>query len=100
VGEDFLEIELPEGDRGGEEGGESADGSDGRQRCGVENEERAAADYHIDARSNHRGCMDERAHRGGAFHGIRKPDMKRELSTLSEGAEHQEEGDPVQGLLL
>ncbi len=96
VGPDFFEVVLAEGDGGGEEGGEAADAGDdveGEVVIRVHEEEGHGAGDEVNARGDH-GCgVDEGGDGGGAFHGVRQPDMEGELGGFAEGAEHQAEGD-------
>ena len=89
IGEDFLQIELPQGDRRGQERGEAADDGDGRHRGVIADEQRAAAGDHVDAGGHHRGGVDQGADGRRAFHRIGKPDVQRELCRFAERAEHQ-----------
>ena len=44
------------------------------------------AEQHVNAGGDHGGGVDQRGDRGGAFHGVRQPDVERELGGLADGA--------------
>ena len=48
---------------------------------------------HVHAGRHHRGGVDQRRHRGRAFHGIRQPDVERNLGALGGGAHEKEEAN-------
>jgi hypothetical protein len=100
VGEDPLQVKLPQRDRGREQRRERADGGDGPHGGFVGDEQRAAAHDHVHARRHHGGGVDQRADGRGAFHGVREPDVQRELRALAERAEHQQERDPLHRVAL
>ena len=62
-------------------------------RVGRGDEQRRAAGDHVDAGRDHRGRVDQRADRRGAFHRVGQPDVQRELGTLAAGTQHQQQAD-------
>ena len=98
IREDPLNVGLRDGDQRREESGEGTDPCDGRERDGHiagRGENREHASDEIDAGRDHRGRVDERADRSRAFHGVRQPDVERELAGFSRRAAEDEEGDAV-----
>ena len=47
----------------------------------------------IDAGRDHRRGVNERAHRRGAGHGVRQPDIERDLGRLAGRADKEEQAD-------
>ena len=56
-------------------------------------EDRVEPHDHVNARSHHRRRVDQRADRRRAFHGVRQPDVERNLRRLAGGADKQEQSD-------
>ena len=54
-------------------------------------EQRVRARHHVDARRHHGGGVDQGGNRRGAFHGVRQPDVQRELRRLARGADEQQQ---------
>ena len=52
-----------------------------------------AARDHVDAGGDHGRGVDQRGDRRGAFHGVRQPDVERDLRGLAGGAEDQQKRD-------
>ena len=93
VGQHLLDIILPGGNRGGKERRDCAD-----QRhhvLGVRHQrvERPGTRHQVDAGRDHGGGMDEGRDRGRAGHGIRQPDIQRDLGGFAGHADQQEQGD-------
>ena len=44
---------------------------------------------HVDARGHHRRSVNQRAHRRRSRHGVRQPDMERDLRRLAGGADEE-----------
>ena len=61
------------------------------ERDGTRLEHEVQARDHIDARRHHGRGMDERRHRRWAGHGVRQPDVQRQLRRLTGGADEQDE---------
>ncbi len=77
IGEHALDVMLGDGDGGRHESRECADERDNVQCVGRQDGEYSADE--VDSRRDHGGRMDKRGNRRGAFHGVRKPYMQREL---------------------
>ncbi len=76
IGQDFLDVILPDGNRGREQGCDGAHQCDGGLRSGHKGVEGSGAGNQVNARGNHGGGMDEGRDRGGTRHGIRQPDVE------------------------
>ena len=83
IGQHPLEIVLRERDQRCQEGRDAADRRDGRLRFRHQDEQRRAAGDQIDAGRHHRGRVNQGTHRRGAFHGVGKPEVQRELGRLA-----------------
>ena len=59
-------------------------------------EQRGRARHHVDARRHHGGGVDQRGDRRGAFHGVRQPDVQRELRRFAGGADEEQQRDGAQ----
>ena len=74
----------------------------GRMSDGEILEQGEHASHQIDAGRDHRGRVHQSRHRGRPGHGIRQPDVKRELGALAHRSEEEErptdDGDSSQGL--
>ena len=106
IGEDTLDVVLLDRNQRGEQSREATDIPDDRARpepaqeiqrsrpgAGRRVEEEHPA-QHVNARRHHRRRMDQRRHRRRAFHGVRQPNMQRELRALAHRAhEHQQARD-------
>ena len=99
VREALLQVLLNERDGAREDRREAADERHHFERRRIEpltadvslpDEQREHADDHVDARRDHRGGVDERRHGRRAFHGVRQPNVERELRRLGD-ASHEEE---------
>ena len=93
VGEHLLDVGLRHRDGGGEERGHRAHDGDGGERVGRQGVEPVQAAGQVDARRHHGGGVDERRHRRGTRHGVRKPDVERDLRRLPRGAGEQQQAD-------
>ena len=49
--------------------------------------------HHVDAGGDHGGGVDQRGDRRGAGHGVRQPDVQRNLRGLAAGADQQQQAD-------
>ena len=56
-------------------------------------ENRVRAHHHVHAGSDHGRGVDQRADRRGAFHGVRQPDVQRNLRGFSGGADEKQQRD-------
>ena len=88
-----LDVVLRHADRRREERRAAADPRHRGQRERMQREERIQARDEVDAGGDHRRRVDERRHRGRAFHRVGKPHIQRELGALAERAEHEAVGD-------
>ena len=48
---------------------------------------------HVNAGGDHGGGVDQRADRRGAFHGVRQPDVERELRGFADGADEEQQAN-------
>jgi hypothetical protein len=91
VGQHFLDVGLGNADGRCKQSGERSNDRD-HHHChwrALENHGRAC--HHINARRYH-GCrMDQRRDWRRAFHGVRQPDIKRDLGRLAGRADHQQQ---------
>ena len=79
VGEDLLEVVLAQGDHGREERGQRAHtGHDGQRRRGQQIHG-AQPRHHVHAGGDHGGRVNQCRNRCGTRHGIRQPDVERDL---------------------
>ena len=93
VGEDLLDVVLLERDGRGEERGQ---GADARHREAPERRQRKenrSPGHQIDSGGDHGGRMDERGDRGRPGHRVREPHMERDLGTLPDRPQEQEQCD-------
>ncbi len=98
VGEHALDVVLLRGDQRGHEGGDAADPSDGGGGVWGGLDHESAADEHEHTGGDHGGGVDEGGDGRGALHGVRKPDVERELGAFSHGShEDAERGDHHEG---
>ena len=79
--------------RGGEEGRGRADDCDYAERERRAVEERVRAGDHVDAGGHHGGGVDQGGDRRRAFHGVRQPDVQRNLRGFAGRAEDQQQRD-------
>ena len=95
VGDDALDVDLDERDQPGEQERRCAEAGgkllDVRRRL----EDRSSAHEQVDARSDHRRCVNEGADRSRALHRVREPGLERELRRLRDRAAEQPERDEV-----
>ena len=70
-----------------------ADDRDDDQRDRRAVEDRVRARDHVDAGGDHGGRVDQGGDRRGAFHGVRQPDVERDLRGFAGGAEDQQQRD-------
>ncbi len=71
----------------------AADDGDGGHGGGRVQEQNVRAGDHVDARGHHGRRVDQRADWRGAFHGVRQPDVERNLRRLACGAGKQQQRD-------
>src|SRR5215207_8933290 len=93
VRDDALNVVLGYGDSRRHERGKGADqGNDqhGGRRGFIE---RVRTHDQVDAGGDHRRGMDQRRDRGRPLHGVRQPDMQRELRALASRTAEEQEGD-------
>ena len=90
--EHALDVGLHEPDARREDRGDRADPGDDLERHRRHLEQLVAAGDHVDARGHHGGGVDQRRHRRGPFHGVRQPDIERNLGRLSTSPHEQEHG--------
>jgi hypothetical protein len=93
IGENAFQVELREGDQGGEQRRKAADRRHDELSRGRGGKQRRAAGHHIHARGDHRCRMDQRADGRRAFHRVGKPDVQRELGAFAAGAEQEQEAN-------
>ena len=93
ISQHLLDIVLPDGNRGGEQGRDAAHQRNRGLRLRHQRVERRGAGHQVDAGRHHGGGMDQGRDRGGAGHGIRQPDVQRELRRFPRHAHQQEQGD-------
>ena len=93
VGQNLLDVILPNGDRGGEERRHRADHRHNVLRIRHQRVERPGTRHQVDACRDHGGSMDESRDRGRAGHGIRQPDVERDLGGFACHTDQQEQGD-------
>ena len=96
-GQHALDIGLHARDRGGKQRGKRADVGNAVQHLrGFEIVDREEPRHQIDAGHDHRRGMDQRRHRGRAFHRIGQPDMQREHRRLTGAADKDQRHRPCQ----
>jgi len=100
IGQDTLDVILGQGNGGREERCASANGSHdghggGQGQAGFPagGNQREEAGRQINTRRDHCGGMDHCRDGGGAFHGIGKPDVQRELGGLAHHADKQQQAN-------
>ena len=89
VGDDPLDIVLNDTQEAHEERRDGADHDHKRQGRFAQFEERTHACHHKDTGGYHRGGVNQRRDRGRSLHGIRQPDVQRELRTLAHGTDEK-----------
>ena len=98
VGDDPLDVELGDGDRGGDERRGGAEHRDHRRGGGRELKERRQPGDHEDAGGHHGRGVDQRRDRGRAFHGVEQPGVQTELRRLGHRAHEQQQAADGQGV--
>src|SRR5215472_391347 len=93
VRENLFDIVLDQADSGGEDGRREADQSDRFHRYRRVREDRGGTCTHVDARCDHGRRMDEGGNGPGTFHGVRQPDIERNLRGFTRGAEEHQQRD-------
>ena len=93
IGQHALDVVLHQADGGRPDGRRRADACHQRQRRGRKREKRVRARHHVNARRHHGRGVDQGADRRGAFHGVRQPDVERNLRGLSRGADEEQNAD-------
>ena len=93
IGENFFDVSLNQSDGGGKKGCRATNHGDRRHGDGRVEEQYLRARDHINAGSDHRRRVDQRANRRGAFHGIRQPDVEWKLCRFASGAGKQQQRD-------
>ena len=101
ISKDALDVVLLDGHQTRGKAGDGADPHDDIAHdvwSGKQNRENAS--QHVDAGGDHGGGVEERGHRGRAFHRVGQPDVERHLGGLANGAAEDEEagGDKVAGM--
>ncbi len=92
VGEHSLDVVLHQRNAGGEKRRQAADDRHDLHGFRRQREQGVAARHHINAGGDH-GCrMDQRGDRRGTFHGVRQPDIKRNLRRFTAGSNQQQQG--------
>src|SRR6267154_4251421 len=97
VSENLLDVGLYQSDGGSEECGGAADGGDDDQRGFRVFEQDVRAGDDVDACSNHGGRVDQGAYGRRPFHGVRQPDVKRELRGFTAGSHEEEQARDGEG---
>src|SRR4029077_2451291 len=90
IGENLLDVGLDEGHGGGEDRGCGSHYGDYVQGDWRELVDGVHAHDHVDAGGDHSGGVDEGADGRGAFHGVRKPDVERNLRGFAHGADEEQ----------
>ena len=93
IGQHALDVVLHQADGGREDRRERADRGHHGQRRRRQLKYGVHARDHVHARRHHGGRVDQRADRRGAFHGVRQPDVQRNLRRLAGGADEQQQRD-------
>ncbi len=96
VGEHLLDVVLGQPDGGAKIAVRPPTVRHHQQGRRREHVEGAHARHHVDAGRHHGGGVDQRAHRRGAGHRVRQPDVERNLRALARGADEQADADPVE----
>ena len=95
IGDHALDVVLHQTDRRGDKGGQGSQHGDkgcGRRRIFI-NRRHAADEEHA---CGHHGCgMDQRRHRGRAFHGVRQPSVQEQLRRFAHRPDEQEDTNQV-----
>ena len=73
--------------------GQRSDDRDHHQRDRRALKNHVRARNHVDARRHHGRRVDQRRDRRRAFHGVRQPDIERNLRRLAARAHHQQNAD-------
>ena len=93
IGEHAFNVGLHQADRGGKQGRRAADDPDGRHGGRRHVVKHVVTDDHVDPRRDHGGGVNERAHRGRAFHRVGQPCVEGNLRGLADRADQETEGD-------
>ena len=89
IGDHPLDVVLRQADGGSVNCGDAADQRHHRRGNRGEFVQLRTAAHHHHARRHHGGGMDQRGHRGWAFHRVRQPHMQEELRALAHRADEQ-----------
>ncbi len=93
VGEDALDVPLPDAQDGAEHHRERAYDADQFLGRGRRVPQRREARDQIDAGRHHRGRVDQRGHGGRAFHRVGQPGVKRNLRRFGRAADEERRAD-------
>ena len=93
IGKHAFEIVLHGADQRGHQCRRGADDRYHDEGAGTRCKQRRRSHDQVDARRHHRRRVDQGAGGRRAFHGIRQPDMQRQLGTLAAGRQQQEQAD-------
>ena len=93
IGDDALDVGLHRADGRSEQAGRRADEGDEAQRRGRGFEHRRQAADHEHARGDHGGRVDQRRHRGRAFHRVGQPGVEAKLRRLAHRADEQQQAE-------
>ena len=85
IGQDLFDIGHDHGNRRRHKQSDSAGIGDNQKSLG--SEQRITAADEVDAGRHHGGGVDQGAHRRRTFHGVRQPNVKRELRRLADAAQ-------------
>ena len=103
VSQNALDVSLRQAHGGGKDRGDAADDGDNLQRMRRQIKDGMRAGNHVNACGDHGRGVNQGGDRCWAFHGVRQPDVKRNLRRLAGSAKHQAEssnGDPAPACFL
>jgi hypothetical protein len=96
IREHALDVVLDQPDSAGKERRRRTDDGDNPHGDRRVHEQFGRASDHVDTGRHHRRRMDEGGDRRRAFHGIRQPDVQRDLGRLARGADEEQQRDERQ----
>ena len=91
IGQHALDVVLHQRRETRHQQGQGADHRHQRQHRGRQREQHVGARDEIDPGRHHGRRVDERAHRRGTGHGVRKPGLERQLGGLAHGSSQQQQ---------
>ena len=96
IGQHLFDVVLGQAHGGGHKGREGTEGEHHGQGDGGVHIDEVHPRDHVEAAGHHGGGVDQRGHRGWTCHGVREPNIQRDLRGLAHGAHEEAAADEVE----